>query len=300
MKKDKKTMDKTNKSKLKEQHILGQCQSSHKRKVKDEEFPETKNVKRLRRGENVDLARQVLVTQSPEEIKSQPSDDSHEDVEAQKVLPVKQRPVLQAVLETLHTSQVFFDLETTSLRLDCDIIQIAAADKDATFNEFIIPKQPIHYMASNMTGITVINGVLTLRGKPLDAKTPAFALHNFLEWIKLRSPVLLYAHNASFDYQRFFHVIQKENLVEQFQQHIIGFVDTLGMFKTEYPGLNNYKQNTLVRKFLKKSYRCHSALEDATILQELYNTTFPHTISDFSCTFASAYEKWMYERKGKM
>ncbi|XP_047474547.1 uncharacterized protein LOC125028944 [Penaeus chinensis] len=196
-------------------------------------------------------------------------------------------------------SKVFFDLETTSLRIDCDIVQIGATDNNEEFSIYVIPNQRIDPRASAVTGLTFEQHTLKYRGKPVYAVTRLEALHKFLEWIQLRSPVVLYAHNAAFDYRRLFYAIKEENLVDSFKQHILGFVNTIAQFKVIFPKLPNYKQSTVVQKVLKKSYDAHNALGDVRALKELYNVSKSDVISKGSVTFSSAYESWLYDIHGQ-
>ncbi|XP_063586579.1 uncharacterized protein LOC134764035 [Penaeus indicus] len=196
-------------------------------------------------------------------------------------------------------SKVFFDLETTSFRNDCGIVQIGATDKNEEFSIYVIPNQRIDPRASAVTGLTFEQQTLKYRGKPVYAVTRSEALHKFLEWIQLRSPVVLYAHNATFDYRRLFYAIKEENLVDSFKQHILGFVNTLVQFRVIFPNLPNYKQSTVVQMVLKKTYDAHNALGDVKALMELYNVSKSDVISKGSVTFSSAYESWFYDIHGQ-
>jgi len=51
-------------------------------------------------------------------------------------------------------SRVFFDLETTGLRKNSDITQIAAKVGEAVFQKYVIPRVDIQLEASKVTGIT--------------------------------------------------------------------------------------------------------------------------------------------------
>ncbi|XP_042889588.1 uncharacterized protein LOC122264646 [Penaeus japonicus] len=215
--------------------------------------------------------------------------------------PRKSKPKLEQMdINDLQShTKVFFDLETTSLRIDCGIVQIGAIDNNEEFSIYVIPTQRIDPRASAVTGLTFRRHTLEYRGQPVYAVTRSEALHKFLEWIQLRSPVILYAHNATFDYRRFFHAIREENLVEAFKQHILGFVDTLAQFKVKFPKLPNYKQSTVVQMVLKKSYDAHNASGDVKALMELYSVSKMDEISKGSVTFSSAYEKWLFDIYGK-
>lgn len=208
----------------------------------------------------------------------------------------KEPPLIQ-VSESCTSSIVFFDLETTSLKLDCDITQISAVHNEEIFNTYVIPEKFIHPMASKITGMTFDGQVLHLHNKPVQAVTRKVALENFLTWIKARSPVLMLAHNARFDYTRLFHALQTEGLMDLFSDHIKGFVDTLTIFREKFPNLGDYKQVTLAENILKKSYSSHNSVEDVKILQELYIKSQPHALHSHSCTFISSFNKWYFKQR---
>nr|XP_045601971.1 uncharacterized protein LOC123760369 [Procambarus clarkii] len=272
-----------------EDQFINERAVCRKRKGKDSKEDLKNNAKKLNLSKNKVLEKDIDIIPN----KALPNSFDGSICVAPQKLPVKKvQPVRQTVSGSCTANLVFFDVETTSLRLFCDITQIAAVDKNEVFNEYVTPSQKMNPTASILTGITCDNGILKVHGRPVEAKSRVVALEKFLKWLELRSPALLFAHKAQFDYTRLFRAIYEENLVKQFEKHIIGFVDTVQMFKSKYPGLVNYKQKTLVGKFLKKSYEQHNAVEDAKLLKELYHTTQPHNIADSSCTFMSSYNKW--------
>ena len=70
-------------------------------------------------------------------------------------------------------SRIFFDLETTGLGRDADIVQISAVCKDKVYNRYVLPNKNISSGASAATGITYdrLNGVLLHKGQPVPAVT---------------------------------------------------------------------------------------------------------------------------------
>lgn len=210
----------------------------------------------------------------------------------------KEPPILQ-VPESCSSNIVFFDLETTSLELDCDITQVSAIHDKEIFNTYVVPEKQFHPESSSVTGMTCYGEVLYLHNKPVEAVSKRVAQENFLDWIKARSPVLMFAHNAQFDYQRLFHAVVSQGLLEQYCDHIEGFVDTLPMFRASFPGLPNYRQKTIAEKILKRTYSCHNSLEDVKILQELYLKSQPYPYYNYSCTFTSAYNRWFYYKRAR-
>lgn len=168
----------------------------------------------------------------------------------------------------------------------CDIIQLAAICEDRVFNVYILPRQPLTESAKRVTGFTVSNNRLFLRGVPVDTIPLAEALTNFIAFLRsFHRPVLLAAHNAKrFDAPVLTRWLQNCSLLQQFQQVVSGFLDTFLLSKDLFR-LSSYSQEFMVRRFLGKSYNAHNAVEDARMLQELYKAWRPTTFSVSNCTF---------------
>ncbi|KAL7402923.1 hypothetical protein ABVT39_021895 [Epinephelus coioides] len=176
---------------------------------------------------------------------------------------------------------VFFDLETTGLDPRCHIIQLSAVCGEREFNAYILPRRPISPKASELTGITQSRGTLYRHGTPLDTVFLHDALNDFSDFLSScrphrRRPVLLAAHNAKgFDAPILARVLRKFSLWEDFQQVVSGFVDTLLLSRNLFRGLPSYSLEFLAKHFLHKDYDAHNALEDARILQELFDDWDP-------------------------
>ena len=83
-------------------------------------------------------------------------------------------------------------------------------------------------------------------------------------------PVVLFAHNAkSFDCKRLIFSLQKCDLLNSFQSCVVGFVDTLILFKSVMQQREKYSQENLVSDLLGISYSAHDSLEDVRALQRL-------------------------------
>lgn len=105
----------------------------------------------------------------------------------------------------------------------------------------------------------------------MDTKNAKEALKNVIEWLKAKEgPVVLFAHNAkSFDCKRIIYSLKKCDLMSSYQSCVVGFVDTLILFKTILPQREKYSQESLVADLLGTSYRAHDSLEDVRTLQQL-------------------------------
>ncbi|XP_054476453.1 DNA polymerase III PolC-type-like [Anoplopoma fimbria] len=184
---------------------------------------------------------------------------------------------------------VFFDLETTGLDTTvCHIIQLSAACGARTFNVYTLPHRELTESAKQVTGFTVSDGELFLRGKPVDTIPLADALTSFLDFLRsFRNPVLLAAHSARrFDAPVIIRVMRELNLLQEFRKVVSGFVDTFPLSKNLHR-LRSYSQENMVRHFLGKTYDAHDAVEDAKMLQELFNKWNPSNQSIIRVTFST-------------
>ncbi|KAM7002573.1 DNA polymerase III PolC-type-like [Tautogolabrus adspersus] len=173
---------------------------------------------------------------------------------------------------------VFFDLETTGLDTTvCDIIQLSAVCGEKVFNVYTVPRQELTESARRVTGFTVSDGVLFLKGQPVSTIPLVEALTSFIAFLRsFRQPVLLAAHSARrFDAPVLMRVLRKMSLRQEFLQVVSGFLDTFLLSKNTYFGLPSYSQVNLVDHYLGKTYDAHNAVEDARMLQELYNEWSP-------------------------
>lgn len=159
----------------------------------------------------------------------------------------------------------------------CDIIQVSAVCGDRVFNVYTLPRQTLTESAREVTGFTVRNAVLFLRGRPVDTIPLTEALTSFIEFLRsFGQPVLLAAHNARrFDMPVILRVLRRCSLKQKFQEVVHGFVDTFILSKQLFPKLSSYSQENMVRHFLRRTYDAHNAMEDARMLQELYKAWHP-------------------------
>lgn len=80
-------------------------------------------------------------------------------------------------------SRVFFDLETTGLGKNSDIIQIIAKVGEVVFQKYVIPMVDIQLEASKVTGITYSHSIniMYVHGEKVEAIFIQKALLEFLE-----------------------------------------------------------------------------------------------------------------------
>lgn len=185
---------------------------------------------------------------------------------------------------------VFFDLETTGLDTSvCDIIQLSAICGERVFNAYTLPRCPLTDSAKRVTGFTVSDDSLFLRGVPVETIPLVDAITSFIDFLRsFRRPVVLAAHSVTrFDAPVLCRVLRQLSLQQKFEQVVTGFLDTFLLSKNLYRGLNSYSQVNMVRHFLGKTYNAHNAEEDARMLQELFNVWSPHRRNLTRVTFAT-------------
>ena len=96
-------------------------------------------------------------------------------------------------------------------------------------------------------------------------------LKEFIDFLKAsKSRVVLAAHNRRvFDSRILVKALFKENFSDAFQSVVMGFLGTLPLFKKLLPRRQSYKQESLVKDCLNKSYDVHKSLEDVKSLRNL-------------------------------
>ncbi len=156
----------------------------------------------------------------------------------------------------------------------CDIIQLSAVCGKTVFNAYTLPRRPLTESATRVTGFTVSNGALFVHGRRVDTIPLYQLLTSFIAFLRsFHGPVVLAAHNARwFDAPVLTRVLQQSSLRQEFQQVVSGFLDTFLLSKNIFSGLGRYSLVNLVYHFRRKAYNAHNAVEDARILQELFNT----------------------------
>uniref|UniRef100_A0AAV2KLA0 Exonuclease domain-containing protein n=1 Tax=Knipowitschia caucasica TaxID=637954 RepID=A0AAV2KLA0_KNICA len=80
---------------------------------------------------------------------------------------------------------VFFDLETTGLSRDCEVVQLAAVSSSHSLNLYILPRGAMERGASRVTGLRVHKNALYLHQRPLLCTPPTEALLAFLCFLRM-------------------------------------------------------------------------------------------------------------------
>lgn len=178
---------------------------------------------------------------------------------------------------------VFFDLETSGLDSDAEVLQIAGKSDSSVFNEYIMPRNPIPPEASRINKLTVRDGDLYHNDeKKLPTVERRAALLGLLRYLRqFGKPCVLIAHNCPFDCRFLMRLIIDENLEADFAQVIAGFTDTLEMFGRKFPE-RRYKRGQLTLKTLAAGLalptaHAHDAQYDVYLLQEVAYRHFSRT-----------------------
>ncbi|XP_071637403.1 maternal protein exuperantia-like [Temnothorax longispinosus] len=128
---------------------------------------------------------------------------------------------------------VIFDLETTGLSKSAEICQIAAVHEKEIFNVYIVPAGGMSSRAAEVTGLQVHGGEMFLNDQQVDTTPPQMAFKNFIAYLRsIGNSIILTAHNGfRFDAPLILRHMKKFGLLEEFQFVVMGFADTLHLFR---------------------------------------------------------------------
>ena len=173
-------------------------------------------------------------------------------------------------------SYVSFDLETGGLARTSDILQISAIHGSREFDRYITPTQVISKGSSEITNLTTVNGQLCYDGKPVITISINDALLELIDFLKtIQNPVIVGHNIKTFDLIFLYNNLVQCKKWENFYSTVVGFVDTLQVFKKEYPKRKSYKQVVLMMDLLQETYSAHNALDDVKALQRLLQLVTP-------------------------
>ncbi|XP_052806260.1 uncharacterized protein LOC128235766 [Mya arenaria] len=184
---------------------------------------------------------------------------------------------------------IVFDLETTGLGTNSSIVQIAAlhVSSGQHLNLFVKPKCGyIPTTASNITGLEFHGGVLYQHCKEVTSVAASEALLAFKRWLEaFGSHILLVAHNVMFDARLLVAKYQEEGITVP---ETIGFADSLRLFRTVYPGRQNYRLASLVHDIAGVDFGVHDASEDVYALSSILQLqTNLDKLSNYATTVSS-------------
>uniref|UniRef100_A0A3Q3G239 exodeoxyribonuclease III n=1 Tax=Labrus bergylta TaxID=56723 RepID=A0A3Q3G239_9LABR len=161
----------------------------------------------------------------------------------------------------------------------CDIIQLSAVCGERVFNVYTVPRRELTESARKVTGFTVSDGVLSLKGRTLVlTNSLREVLVSFIAFLQMLERPLVVGHNIRrFDCRLLARALDELDLRAEFDSSISGCVDTLLLAREMLKDrdLKSFRQENLVRELLGVDYKAHDALEDVRALQALYSVLQP-------------------------
>lgn len=156
---------------------------------------------------------------------------------------------------------IFYDTETTGVRLDEDrIVEIAAFDpiRNESFCSFVNPRQPIPKEATNIHKIS----------DDMVKDAPDFATvgKSFIEFCS-EDAVLIAHNNDGFD----IHILRNELKRNNLQMPSWKFIDTLKWARRYRPDLPRHSLQFLREVYGIEKNNAHRALDDVVVLYEVFS-----------------------------
>ena len=201
--------------------------------------------------------------------------------------PLINANAIERTKDSAHTTRnsndhpvIMIDIETSSLKKACDILQIGLVDlndESKVWSQYLQPTQEIDPFASAVNHITLENNKLCYRNKEIrDVVSPFQAIQNFKTYLIENYPdgVILLAHNGiRFDFRHIGRYLQKFDTKAKAnpnKRYPIQCIDTLQVFKRNYPGEKSYSQQYILAKFLMGTQLKdgHEAVGDCINLKE--------------------------------
>lgn len=174
---------------------------------------------------------------------------------------------------------VYVDIETTGLRKDDEIVQIAAKcakSNEKNFSSYAYPLKNIPNNVSEKTGLKMTGGQLFLKNKPVLTKSLKEVVVEFLNYLQnLKKPVILVGLNAlKFDFPRIYRKLRDFNLLQDFCNVVYGLVDTYQILiadKNLSKEEASLKQDDLAKKYIPHwdQENAHEALWDCITLEKI-------------------------------
>ncbi|XP_057296030.1 uncharacterized protein LOC130624974 [Hydractinia symbiolongicarpus] len=190
-----------------------------------------------------------------------------------------------------------FDMETTTLFPNCELIQISAISygrSTSPFNVYILPNGNIPQ--------THVTGISKRRGKLYDKNSIEISsvrveegLKRFVEWIAFfGKKIVLIAHNAKqFDVKHIMLTMKEHNQLENFEKVVAGFVDTLPLFKAR--SRESCSLNNLYEKHVGNTFDHHNSLADCQALKKILLNASVDTTELENHSFTFKYAREYYE-----
>ena len=182
------------------------------------------------------------------------------------------------------------------------ITQIAAVNvqSGSFISIYVKPDLPISQDAQRLTGIVMNGNKMVVHGKEVESVSIKAGIMKLCAWLNNFPNVLLVAHNGRrFDFPVLVNTLINTDLVKPFSDSVLGFVDSLAVFRKCYPKLDSYKQEDLVHSLLNCTYDAYNAEADVTSLgQLLVHSTIPNSeIVSFSFSPSAVVNNIIFNRQ---
>ena len=136
-----------------------------------------------------------------------------------------------------------------------------------SFDKYVLPESNFSAAASKVTGLTKKGKYLFSCGKLVPSIHIKEGLELFSEWLSsLNDKIILLGHNIKvFDIKHLWRHIKENDLGSHFDT-VVGYVDTLPLFKHIFPEESSYCQRHLYQKIVGGDFHAHNSLEDVKAL----------------------------------
>ena len=132
--------------------------------------------------------------------------------------------------------------------------------QERSYSQHVTPTGRISSAAEKVTNLTNRGGVLmriTSKNPEKLEPIPSLPIHNallgFLDWLDDIKPCVVIGHNVVFDKRHIIHHLSKEKLLSNFDDKVVGFIDTLPLYRAVYPNLRKIRVQVIPRQYFSKS-----------------------------------------------
>ena len=207
-----------------------------------------------------------------------------------------------------------FDLETTGLRRDAEICQLAivGVEDSPLWMEYILPKSYISPATSAANGLTVAfigrKKRLLKDGDPVDTVSFEEAMSSLLAFLKAQAATafstILVAHNAAlFDIPILLNSLHKYGATaHELEEYGVGFADSLRVLewlqKKGHPSLSvegklSLSLSSVHRHLFGEDFQSHDALSDCLALRRvLFKSSLSITLEQLLAHSSTAVSAW--------
>ena len=154
-------------------------------------------------------------------------------------------------------------------RVLSQVTQIAAVEvqSGSQFATYVTPAVPISQEASQVTGISMTDGTMTVNGQVVQLVSIQVAVKRMIHWLEKFQNVCLVAHNCHcFYFPILVSILVNNDTIDTFYE--CALIDSLSIFRTLYPK-QSLKQVNLVLQLLGETYNAHNAIADMAALRKL-------------------------------